>query len=443
MFFSRDAYTHLPHDQMARVYANIGDLNKAYAVAKNAYEVFGSETSKEIYEHVDKMLKEGQISKLDKIKTEAIVITCPEQACPYEWNDEIYKTKGIGGSETAAVEIAEWLAVKTKKPIIVFNRQTTDRISPNGVLYTSASKMIEYFNQFEPSLHIAWRHNFKLTEAPTYLWCHDLMTPGAEHTHYEKIICLTEFHRQYVKIMQGIPDDKIVVSKNGINPARFLDTHEYKKNENKIIFPSSPDRELKRVIQIVELARNSKPDLELHVYYGFDNLEKYGLGALANELRAMIAERPWVKYHGNVTQSFLAQEMKEAAVWLYAPNFIETFCITAIEALSAHCYPLARAIGALKDTLGWASRSGNATLMNIDAETVEEKQKWADELCKVIEEKRWEKMDVSSQDFSWESVANHFIEFMKIKIAPQIPTSVFAEDAILPEVVREYGEAQV
>jgi glycosyltransferase involved in cell wall biosynthesis len=443
MFFSKDAYTNIPHDQMARVYANIGELNKAHIVAKNAFDAFGVQTSKDIYEHVEKLMKEGQISTGVKKKTDEIIITCPEMACPYEWNDKIYTEKGIGGSETAAVEIAEWLAIKTKRPVIVFNRQNSDRISPNGVLYTSASKMIPYFNENEPNLHIAWRHNFKLTEAPTYLWCHDLMTPGAENTHYEKIICLSDFHRHYVKILQGLSDDKIQVSKNGINPARFVNRDNFKKKENKIVFPSSPDRELKRAIQIVELARNKNPELELHVYYGFDNLEKYGLGALANELRAMIAERPWIKYHGNIRQDLLADEMMEAAVWLYAPNFIETFCITAIEALSAHCYPLVRSIGALKDTLKWADSTGNAKLMHIDAETLEEKQKWADELCKIIEEKRWEKMNVNPHDFSWEKVADHFIEFMGLNVIPKIPETVFAQDAVLPEVVREYGQATV
>lgn len=441
MFFSKDAYTNLPHDQMARVYANIGDLNKAKEVSKNAFEAFGAQQSKDIHDHVDKMIREGQIIAGPRTKTNEIVITCPEMACPYEWNDKIYKEKGIGGSETAAVEIAEWLAKKTGKVVQVFNRQSGTKVSDNGVVYRSATEMLNYFNEFEPSLHIAWRHNFKLTDAPTYLWCHDLMTPGAEHTHYEKIICLSDFHRHYVKIMQGLPDDKIVVSKNGIEPSRFVHRKDFTKKENKIIFPSSPDRELKRAIQIVELAREKKPDLELHVYYGFDNLEKYGLGALANELRAMIAERPWIKYHGNVRQDILAGEMMEAAVWLYAPNFIETFCITAIEALSAHCFPLVRSIGALKDTLKWADATGNAKLMSIDAETIEEKQKWADELCKVIEEKRWEKMNVNPHDFSWEKVADHFVEFMGLN--PKIPDTVFAEDAVLPEVVREYGEATV
>lgn len=449
IFSNKAAYTSLPLDQMARVYANLGSFDKAIEIAKINLEKYGSPQTQELLDHMVNLVEQNKtVPNLNKVKTDEIVISCFEQCCPYEWNDEIYATKGIGGSETAAVEIAEQLAIKTKRPVIVFNKQSRDRVSPNGVLYTSASQMQDYFSKNEPSLHIAWRHSVRLTDAPSFLWCHDLVTPGAENIgNYDKIICLSEFHKNYVMLMQGIPEHKIVVSKNGIDESRFDAVDTIGKRANKIIFPSSPDRELKRVIDIVSIARELRPDLdlELNVYYGFDNLYKYGLGKLADELKDIISKNTWIKYHGNIPQKQLANEMIEAAVWLYAPNFIETFCITAIECLKAKCYPIARSIGALKDTLGWANKTGNAKLMNVDVDTREHKTIWAKELINAIDEKRWDKMDVSSQDLSWSSVADHFISFMNIKPA-QKTTEVEVADAILPEVVevsREYGQATI
>jgi len=290
-------------------------------------------------------------------------------------------------------------------------------VSPEGVVYKPAQLMWEYFCGRKPEVHIAWRHNIKLTDAPTYLWCHDLTTPGAEkHDVYEKIICLSNFHKNYVQVQQGIPDSKIVVSRNGVNVSRF----ETKKTKipTKIVWPSSADRGLDRAIDIVEKARlRSGVDFELHVYYGMENMKKYPgpYQQMAIDLEKKMSERPWVKYHGNVEQKHLAQEMLEASMWLYPANFIETYCITVLEAVCAGVYPIVREIGALKDTVRPFYDKDMADLVFLDAANDEEKNAWADLVIDCYNLKKWEKVSMNGFDYSWEGVADQFMDFMKVK----------------------------
>ena len=307
-----------------------------------------------------------------------------------------------------------------QKPVIVFNSRPETTVAESGVIYKKSEDLWDYFCKFEPEVHIAWRHNVKMTDAPTYLWCHDLVTPGAEtYTNYEKIICLSDFHKNYVQVQQQIPDDKIVISRNGINQERFKQNAI--KNPLKIVWPSSPDRGLDRVIDIVEIARNKTGhDFELHVYYGFDNMKKYGGGfaQMAIHLEEKIKTRPWVKYHGNLEQKLLAKELLEASMWIYPANFIETYCITVLESICAGVYPIVREIGALKNTVRPFVEKGMADLLFLDASTDEEKEQWADKVIDCYNQKKWEKVSMQD-DYSWKGVAEHFCEFMKIAREPE------------------------
>jgi glycosyltransferase involved in cell wall biosynthesis len=250
-----------------------------------------------------------------------------------------------------------------------------------------------------------------VTDAPTFFWCHDLLANGGENTvNYDKLLCLSPFHSRYIQAMQGIPAEKIHLTRNGIDPKRFMGPRP-DKDPNRVVFPSSPDRGLDRAMRIMDLMRKELPDLELHVYYGFDNLYKSGpqMTALADKLKAMIAERPWVKYHGNVQQDVLSDHYKRSVLWLHPADFIETFCITALEVPLSGVYTLTRRIGALQDTCAPFENSGMATVLDHNCETDEEYQIWADAGLDALKNRRWEKVQVDPSQFSWESVAREWL----------------------------------
>lgn len=412
-----------PTLQLARVWANLGNFKKAQEYAAEACVKWPSEEARAILKQCEEALEVIECGKADPAKlekTDDIVILCPPTGA-YPWDEEIYGKKGIGGSETAAVEMSRWLAKLTGRKVLIFNNTEQVRNFPSGVEYRNATRALDYFRRYLPAVCINWRHTQRMTPAPTYIWCHDLITPGLEAGDYTKAICLSEFSKRYTMTTQGVAEEKIQVSRNGINPDRFRGW-KVEKKPHKVIFPSSPDRGLDRAMRIIDKARETLPELELHVFYGMDNLEKYGQGALAARLREMIAARPWVKYHGNVQQDVLAREMAESSVWLYPANFIETFCITAIEALASGVFPLAREMGALQNTLREAHENRQALLLNLDAETELQVDTWADHLVKIIRSKAWENVKIDLDRVSWESVAREWCKWLSLSIQSSPPS---------------------
>ena len=408
LFYHADAYTFYPKNQLARVYGNIGQMDKAKQLAEQAFSEHGHPESKQILDELNRIS-----NIISGIKTAEpcpdIVFTTPPQA-PYVWDGDLYRTQGMGGSETACIEMAEWIAKLSRRPVKVFNARP-DMKESHGVQYLPIGQLNHWMSKNKPYLHIAWRHNVKLTEAPTFAWCHDLITQGIEQTaNYVKAICLTPFHADFMHNMQLVPYENIWLSRNGLKPERFIG--KATKNPNKIVFPSSPDRGLDRAILIVDELRKELPDLELHVFYGIEHLPQWGHQALHDKLVEMLKSRPWVKYHGKTEQSILIQHFKEAALWLHPCDFIETSCITAMEMIACGVYPVTRRLGGLKDTLAEAEKSGMATLLNHDCVTPEEFAAYTQAALTALREKKWEHPGFEAfnpDSLSWQKVAEKWL----------------------------------
>lgn len=405
-----DCYGLNPSLQLTKILTHIGRIEDAKKEIQECIDLYDSKEAKDILLEIEKI--QGLVN-LDnnQQETDDIVITCPVVSA-YEFDEELYKVKGMGGSETALIEIAKHLKEMTGRPVKVFAMREKDLVCESGVEYLSNRNLNQYFSKNRPKVHIAWRHNIKITHAPTYLWCHDLVTPSVEVSHnFDKILCLTEFHKNYVMAKQSVPADKIIVTRNGLSPEKFAFERK-PKNPNKLVWMSSPDRGLVNCIPMLDIVKKTHPDIELHIFYGFDNLYKFGLAALADKLQEMIKERPWIKYHGFMEQSKMYREMCDAVVWPHNANFIETFAITAIEQLALGVYPVTRRLGALQDTLKEAEMHNYATLLNHDCVTTEEREAYASEVCRVLDNKLWENITFDIEKHAWANVAREWMKFM-------------------------------
>jgi len=205
---------------------------------------------------------------------------------------------------------------------------------------------------------------------------------------------------------------------NGVNPKDF--EGEATRDPLKVIFSSSPDRGLVQAIDIVKKARTiSGLDLKLHCFYGTDNMRKMGMTEWADQIESKIKAHDFVVYHGFVPKRTLMRHFKESAVWLYVNDFIETFCITALEAMCAGTWPIVRPIAALPYTMKDAAAKDCCDF--IESEVVSEASVglWANALVDAVIGRKWEKMDFKAEDYSWEKVADHFIKEMNITPLPE------------------------
>jgi glycosyltransferase involved in cell wall biosynthesis len=226
-----------------------------------------------------------------------------------------------------------------------------------------------------------------------------------------------------MQAIQAIPSEKLHVTRNGIRPERFPKNEvRPAKNPNKFVFPSSPDRGLDRAMRVLDKVRETYPDIELHVFYGIEHLPKWGHQELHDKLKAMIVERPWVKYHGATQQDELIRHYKDAAIWLHPCDFVESSCITAMEMVCAGVYPVTRRLGGLADTLGAAERQGMATLIDTDCVTELEYKNYIDATLKALQEKAWERVVMDAEKLSWKAVAEEWLQELPKKLALPLST---------------------
>src|SRR5262249_44624336 len=101
-------------------------------------------------------------------------------------------------------------------------------------------------------------------------------------------------------------------------------------------------------------------DLELHVYYGFDNIDKllasgatwakHQLGGVKEKAEALL-KQPGVTHHGRVSQDELYLAWRQSGLCAYPTDFTETSCITCMEAQSLGAVPVTRPLWALADNV--------------------------------------------------------------------------------------------
>ncbi len=411
---SAHAYGEYPRMQLARIYLMHGNLEQAKEHIE-WLEANGSGHAQGLRADFDRIKDLAQVRE-GLPKTDDIIITCPAGSPVTDWDENTLKTIGHGGSETAAIEVAKHLKAKTNKRVKIFHSRKSRAVMDSGVEYLPVSELEGYLKNVEPHTHIAWRHASPLTKAQSFIWCHDLQCPGADKVqNYDKIIALSGFHKNYLMETNGVPEDKIVLGFNGIDPENFKQTHE--KNPLKVVFSSSPDRGLIQTIDIVKKARDiSGLDITLDCFYGFDNMRKAGQGEWADRIQAKIDASPFVTMHGQVSKQTLMKHFKEAAVWLYPNDFIESYCITAIEALCAGTWPIVRDMGALKYTLHEAIENQMCDLLTVEVVDEASVGIWANCLVEAILDKKWKRVKVDPENYSWARVAERFIDVMHLGV---------------------------
>lgn len=412
------AYKFHPLCRIVEIYLNSGNYKTALEYI-DKLRSFGFTEMSDEYEKKANSIKSLTQPRKSQSKVRDVVFTTAPQLFVTGWNENNYAQKGWGGSETAIIQTAKHMARKLDRKIKIFSPVECYEVMPSGVEMIPHNELNGYIKNVEPAVHIAWRHTGKLSAgAKTYVWCHDLVIPGLhDQSQYDHVISLSDFHKNYLHEIQGVPLNKIIVSKNGIDPEIYRDDikQAFKKDPFKIIWPNSPDRGLEQAIAVVKRAREKSGfPLELHVFYGFDNMLKGPLKQKAMDLQLQCQNHDWIFNKGNVTKTVLRNEMMESAVWLYTGNFIETFCITAWEAVCSSTYPIVRRMGALKDTLKDFEAQNFCEIIERGIFDESDVDFWADRVIDAVQNKKWEKIKVDPQLYGWERVSDHFIEFMDL-----------------------------
>jgi glycosyltransferase involved in cell wall biosynthesis len=279
------------------------------------------------------------------------------------WGPESLKT-GIGGSELAAIHVAAGLAKLGHEVEVI------GQVIPGvwrGVRFTYFMDYMMVGKSIDCDVFISSRHLSALRLLPTtrlsVLWMHDIHVGADLNCHmkeYDIILNLSEWARSTaMRFYPAVPPERFVVTRNGIDTSLFTELP-VPKEGCKVVYSSSPDRGLDKLLDYWPAIREMRPDAELHVYYGFDTWErmaevhkdkiaKLQIGIFRTRLASM--EEQGVVAHGRVGQAELAKAWMGASLWLYPTSFSETSCITAMEAQAAMAWPITSKLAALQETV--------------------------------------------------------------------------------------------
>ena len=420
---------------------NLGDIDNAildYEHAKMLWTPPGGTLEEKIEELRNFEGAKTHIEKFDQRKR--LRGTKPEksiafftQPIPEYWNPDTLDEGGHGGAETAIIKLAPYFAADGWRTVVFGNPGPYRGQDKNGVEWWDSDEYlpIEKFKTFISSRSVI-PFDIKPVSDMNFLWMHDVNI-GQESSEVlnmpDRIVAITNWHSNHLQNLYGQDSKKMSVIPNGIIPERFDKNDWENKKNNKFIYSSSPDRGLDTLLGMWPIIRERYPEHELHIYYGWEIIDKIieqhrgrtqGMSYLEefkNKCLGQIAflggEEGGIYQHGRVNQDQLAKEMAECTFWTYPTEFMETFCITAIEMQMAGVIPVTSRLAALNEVVmpgtpmvsGWPKNKSY-------------QQDWLMLLASMDAQHEWqidhrEKARDFASQFTWESAYSKWNDLIK------------------------------
>jgi glycosyltransferase involved in cell wall biosynthesis len=286
-----------------------------------------------------------------------------------KWHPKDIESKGLGGSETAAVRLAEALS---DRGYVVTVYGETDYCAWRQIQF----KPHHTFDPAEERDVVIASRSPQLADHPInarvkLLWMHDtdygsMMTPERVKG-FDYVLPLSEWHEMHLLSMYPwLDEEKLVLFGNAIEPSYFGDNG-MQVRPPIALYSSSPDRGLDLLLRMWPAVRDLLPTAELHYCYSsvYDRVAEQNPSI--REFRAGVAglaEQPGVVNLGSLSQNELAKKMQEVSAWLApswnTPNnvpFFETYCIGAQEAAAGGAVLVVSDWGALCERVNDATNS--------------------------------------------------------------------------------------
>jgi len=275
----------------------------------------------------------------------------------HEWNPELFKTKGVGGSEEAVIHLAKQWADKGWN-VTVYNNCGVKEMKVDGVTY----KPVWMYNvKDKQDVTILWRQprlaGRNINTTKLFVDVHDVIPEGefTEERLYkiDKILVKTQFHRS---LYPNVPDNKFAVIPNGHDIPKAT----VKRDSKLIINTSSPDRSMDAVPAIFKKIKEQVPEAKMKWAYGWDIFEQAHAnnGEMMKWMRDTKRElkKAGVESLGKISQAEAANLYHEGAVMLYPTEFAEIDCISVKKAQGSGCVPVTSDFGALAESVQYGTK---------------------------------------------------------------------------------------
>lgn len=358
----------------------------------------------------------------DKSSGKDIAYYCGETK--HEWNPDLFKTKGFGGSEEAVINLAkEW--AKQGYNVTVFNSCGIEPMTRDGVIYRP---FWMYNAKDKYDYTVLWRSprlaDHDLNTTKLFVDLHDVVQEGEFNEKrlkkIDKIFVKTKFHRS---LFPNVPDEKFVILPNG-QDFEILDG-EYKKDPYLLVNTSSPDRSLDVLPKLFAEVKKQVPEAKCKWAYGweiFDNAfstDKKMMAWKDQTIKAM--EDAGIENLGRLTQAECAKLYQEGRILAYPSEFAEIDCISVKKAQACGAMPITTDFGAFDESVQHGIKikskktKDNWTKpyqFSFGMDDPAAQKKWVDavvtELRKPIDWKKTTRMQEWARKFSWDLIAKEW-----------------------------------
>lgn len=284
------------------------------------------------------------------------------------WNFLDITKNILGGSEKSVVLLTEDLA-KINKVYVVGS--VTKGISQNGVCYIPLEKIGDLPYQIDLLVGVNYIHFLKYYESykvtSKWFWMHNTdfhrwyngveLNPevyNLQSPEINKIVCLTNWHKQKVINDYKINSDKILVIENPIDIDSFLPYYKNEKIPFSFIYTSHAERGLQKVLSEWPAIRERYNQATLHI-----STPQYGLEFFVDNFFHKAIALQGVTFYGALAQKELYNLMAKCQIWYYPTDYEETFCITAVEMMAHGVLPVTSLKASLLEVVGASNNYNN------------------------------------------------------------------------------------
>lgn len=257
-----------------------------------------------------------------------------------QWDGETARTKGLGGSEEAVVNISEGLA-KLGWNVEVYNNCGHIERVVNGVKY---KPYWSWNYRDKQDVCILWRTarmaEHDINADKIFLDVHDVIGTGEfsekRLKNIDKVFFKSKFHTSFY----NVPEEKTAVVPNGI----WFDQFEPLPKEKILINTSSPDRSLEAVIDCWKEIKKKCPDYKMYWMYGwgvYDYVHKDNADMMAWKDKMVKGMKDaGIIDLGRVSHEEVKDYYRKATAFFYPSEFAEIDCISMSKAIASDCTPI-------------------------------------------------------------------------------------------------------
>lgn len=291
------------------------------------------------------------------------------------WNPETLRKSGLGGTETCVIKLAEALGARGWRVAIYGTPGDWEGRKVGNVEWYDSS----YFHPDQPftavvSLRFPPIFDAKINADAKLLWLHDVNVGDVRFAdgfdrfaEVDAVITPSDWHALHTRRVYGdFPASSVAIT-NGFDRDLFVhtDADAQRRDPNRMVYASSPDRGLERLLDLWPEIKKGMPGAWLEIFYGWTTIDAIINDGAAHAPQLMEFKKRIIRmidnlggreggifWRGRVGQETLANSLKRASVMPYPANFCETFGLVFAQAMTAGCIPVVPNLGALPDLIG-------------------------------------------------------------------------------------------